>query len=233
MGGRRSVYISGLPGTGKSFTVQQVLRSLECRQRQPPICAVLINCMALADASVAGVCSAYHQALRKDGGGSASRKKKKETVVLVLDEVDRLLLERGPDEITRLFMMPVEEFEHNNNSNSNMTLIAISNALDLTERMLPALKCRGVSPEFIPFPAYGKTQVTNGERHAPHAHTQIILTPPLCVLKVHSILSAALQHLPWPVFEESVIELVARSVSTGSGDLRQAFKVLTTHQSTG
>lgn len=41
-----------------------------------------------------------------------------------------------------------------------VALVAIANSLDLTERMLPALKCRGVAPDFVSFPAYSKSQVS-------------------------------------------------------------------------
>ena len=122
-----------------------------------------------------------------------------------------------------------------------LALVAIANSLDLTERMLPALKCRGVTPELVCFPAYSKTQV-------------------------QSILSTTLGQLPFEgrIFEESALELVARcgtlrEVGTGSsgvpftrevpvnpsnsifsnlghrtvagstGDLRQAFKVRKIH----
>ena len=66
--------------------------------------------------------------------------------------------------------------------------------------MLPALKCRGASPDFVCFPAYSKTQV-------------------------QSILTSTLSQLPWKVFDDGALELVARTISGTTGDLRQAFKV--------
>ena len=89
---------------------------------------------------------------------------------------------------------------HTPHSGVNLALIAIANSLDLTERMLPALKCRGASPDFVCFPAYSKTQV-------------------------QSILISTLSQLPWKVFDDGALELVARTISGTTGDLRQAFKV--------
>ena len=42
-------------------------------------------------------------------------------------------------------------------------VLSMANSLDLTERTLPALKCRGCQPDMLLFPAYTKTQV------GPHA----------------------------------------------------------------
>lgn len=43
--------------------------------------------------------------------------------------------------------------------------------------------------------------------------------------QVQTILTTTLEQLPWKVFEPAAVELVARTVSGTSGDLRQAFKV--------
>ncbi len=42
------MYISGLPGTGKSFTVQRALQTLAAEHTPSPV-SITINCMALAD----------------------------------------------------------------------------------------------------------------------------------------------------------------------------------------
>ncbi len=42
------MYISGLPGTGKSFTVQRAMEALAAEHQPAPV-SVTINCMALAD----------------------------------------------------------------------------------------------------------------------------------------------------------------------------------------
>lgn len=39
-------------------------------------------------------------------------------------------------------------------------VVALANSIDITERCLPALKCRGCAPEFIPFTAYARPQVS-------------------------------------------------------------------------
>lgn len=40
-----------------------------------------------------------------------------------------------------------------------VVVAAIANSLDLTERLLPVLKCRGVVPQHVLFTAYNRTQV--------------------------------------------------------------------------
>ena len=71
MDGCRAIYISGLPGTGKSHTVRAVLGEL---QRNPPrgSCtpqAVFLSCFGLADPS--GVHAALYQACLNTVAGEA------------------------------------------------------------------------------------------------------------------------------------------------------------------
>ena len=103
------------------------------------------------------VCAVYAQAYGRSsappGGGRL--------LVVVLEEVDRLL-SRGKanflcaDDIYKLFMLPYTD------GIQCMALVAVANSLDLTERLLPALKQRAASPEHVCFPAYSKTQVWRG-----------------------------------------------------------------------
>ncbi|GAX85406.1 hypothetical protein CEUSTIGMA_g12822.t1 [Chlamydomonas eustigma] len=232
----RSIYISGLPGTGKSFTVSRALGALRSECELEPT-SISINCMALADTkdiysvlmaelvqlmrpgktgnqqvhvstqALGGSMEAYpklvellqsmgsrdYQLTGKAGRGDSKQSTRSgRLLIIVLEEVDRLL-DKGPEEVYKLFMLP-------HISGVHVALVAIANSLDLTERMLPALKCRGMSPDFVCFPAYSKTQI-------------------------HCILSSTMDQLPWKVFDDSALELVARSISGSTGDLRQAFKV--------
>ncbi len=43
--------------------------------------------------------------------------------------------------------------------------------------------------------------------------------------QVQGILTSTMEQLPWRVFEDAALELVARTVSGSTGDLRHAFKV--------
>ncbi len=46
---RRSVYISGLPGTGKSHTVRAVVRALQSDERAVAPIAAYISCFSITD----------------------------------------------------------------------------------------------------------------------------------------------------------------------------------------
>ncbi|KAF5839088.1 P-loop containing nucleoside triphosphate hydrolase protein [Dunaliella salina] len=222
-GSGRSVYISGLPGTGKSHTVRAVLDSLKQQQQgtQQQFCPIFLSCFSLRDPSdvhralhaacklsIPGVAAApvpasaspQHaheqlmdllQSCSKQTSGKRGLKGGKRMVVLVLDEVDRLLL-KGTEDMYKLFMLPRA-------AGVQCCVVAMANSIDITERSLPALKCRGCAPEFMPFTAYSRPQVL-------------------------SILSSKLSSLPWPVFQEQALELVARKVSSSSGDLRKVFQ---------
>lgn len=47
----------------------------------------------------------------------------------------------------------------------NVSLLAIANSLDLTDRLLPKLRCQGIAPQLVCFPAYSRSQVSPGGRH--------------------------------------------------------------------
>ncbi|KAL6748260.1 P-loop containing nucleoside triphosphate hydrolase protein, partial [Haematococcus lacustris] len=264
----RSIYISGLPGTGKSHTVRAVLAALAAPPAAPAVrpphpsripaasgpgpaaapAAVFLSCFAIKDpkdiysallaaaqqqlgapaassaaaAAEGNSCPAaaapamdpehaysalldllHKAAAGKAGQAAGSRPSKKGSVakaagsrrmcVFVLDEVDRLLQGRnGVEELYKLFMLPHAAGLH-------CCVVALANSIDITERCLPALKCRGCSPDFLPFTAYSRTQVL-------------------------AILQSQLATLPWPVAEPAALELVARKVAGSSGDLRKAFQ---------
>eukprot|EP00879_Flechtneria_rotunda_P019090 GHRR01020044.1.p1 GENE.GHRR01020044.1~~GHRR01020044.1.p1 ORF type:complete len:500 (+),score=236.86 GHRR01020044.1:890-2389(+) len=111
--------------------------------------------------------------------------------IIVLDEVDNLVKKSQAD-LVQLYMLPHEP-------NLNVLLIGIANSIDLTERALPELKLKLVSPTLICFPAYTTQQLAN-------------------------ILASCVCKLPTKVFEPSALELCARSVASSSGDLRHALK---------
>ncbi|KAJ9530042.1 hypothetical protein QJQ45_023323 [Haematococcus lacustris] len=276
----RSIYISGLPGTGKSHTVRAVLAALAAPSAAPAVrpphpsrfpaasapgpaaapAAVFLSCFAIKDpkdiysallaaaqqqlggasASSAAVaaegnsCPAaatpamdpehaysalldllHKAAAGKAGQAAGSRPSKKGSVakaagsrrmcVFVLDEVDRLLQGRnGVEELYKLFMLPHAAGQWDvlliaMRPGLHCCVVALANSIDITERCLPALKCRGCSPDFLPFTAYSRTQVL-------------------------AILQSQLATLPWPVAEPAALELVARKVAGSSGDLRKAFQ---------
>lgn len=170
-----SVYVSGVPGTGKSHTVSRAVQQL---QNAGSSCGVVwINCMSAT--SVADVCG---QVLANaSSSSSASTPPKQQQVsttaqlsgelaklqqraarrgkaaagcshVLVLDEIDHLLA-CGPQAMYDLFLLPQQP-------NLRVLVIGIANSIDLTERALPQLKLLGCTPELLCFTAYTTKQIT-------------------------------------------------------------------------
>jgi Cdc6-like AAA superfamily ATPase len=72
--------------------------------------------------------------------------------IIVLDEIDHLA-KKSQAELVQLFLLPHQP-------EVQVLLIGIANAIDLTERMLPELKLKMVSPTLICFPAYTSKQLT-------------------------------------------------------------------------
>ncbi|KAG2487428.1 hypothetical protein HYH03_013995 [Edaphochlamys debaryana] len=265
-----AVYISGLPGTGKTYTVSRLLASLPSvgAASGAAFCVATVNCMTMDDpvqlycrlqdeltaASTATSttsttapssfpsAAAAHDSLVStlqrlsslpppSGGAGASAKAfkakgsskrgrgaadastsaaasasdasssgpRRRVFVVVLDEVDRLMRRReGGEELARLFQLPSAQ-------GVPLVLLAVANSLDLTERMMPLLRARGLAPRHMVFTAYSRPQVL-------------------------AILTAQLSCHPRGarVFDPAALDMVAKAVSSSSGDLRQALKACRT-----
>ncbi len=59
------------------------------------------------------------------------------------------------------------------------SVVAMANSIDITERSLPALKCRGCTPEFLPFTAYSRPQV-RGACMRPCMHVHMLACVDAC-----------------------------------------------------
>lgn len=98
--------------------------------------------------SSTGVAGAKHGSSAKlqEGSSSSSRR-----YIVVLDEIDNLA-KKSTAALVQLFLLPHEP-------GLQVLLIGIANSIDLTERTLPELKLKLVSPELICFPAYSTKQL--------------------------------------------------------------------------
>ena len=161
--GKRSIYISGPPGTGKTTCLKHLINILtsdkdskdkvDTRLRVPeePHC-IFVNCMALKNTS-----SVYSTIANQIlpivgsldiGSSPESHKKALESVIvgkntekkilLVLDEMDQLD-SKFHEVLYSLFEWPYLR-------NSKLVLVGIANSLDLTDRILPRLKVSIVPP---------------------------------------------------------------------------------------
>ncbi|XP_072019328.1 uncharacterized protein [Amphiura filiformis] len=196
------MYISGVPGTGKTATVQEVLSILKEEQDEGEISDVKfidINGMRLTDPHQAFVqilksltgkkATATHAAeLLEKHFSTASTKK--QTTVLIVDELD-LLWTRKQNVLYSIFDWPTRAKTH-------LIVVAIANTMDLPERiMMNRVASR-----------LGLTRMT----FQPYTFRQL-----------QEIVESRLMGLE--AFAPDAIQLAARKVAALSGDARRALDI--------
>ena len=142
----RGLYISGVPGTGKTATVYEVVRALKAEsasRRLPDFRFVEINGMSLPDPSYAfsvlheeyfGSYTTPHKAADRLEKHFTNYSEQRSPLVLLLDEVD-LLVTRKQNVLYKLLDWPTYPY-------ARLIVIAIANTMDLPERVLPRLGSR-------------------------------------------------------------------------------------------
>ena len=241
-----SMYVCGLPGTGKSLTVSQAEKMIRCwgdgtreggggkhalpTKERPRVAAV--NCMALSEprhvfarvieelggvppalADVADVSDVTQlpevAALRQlvcgavDGNGRGNRNgnhgnANQPMMVVLLDEMDQLMAASSKGDQAILY----ELFGLPTIPGSRCVVVGVANAINLVEVTLPRLAARGCEPTVVSFNAYDKDQLQR-------------------------LLKQRLTDLPFAVFEDAGLELVARKVAAATGDMRRALNICT------
>ena len=210
-----ALYLSGTPGTGKTATVRQALRHLAAEEGLPRFRVIEINGMKLSSphqvysilwealtgenappARAARLLEArlpsagYHPTAASTSGAAAAapRRALSEPTILVVDELDYLVT-RKQEVIYNLFEWAAQA--------RGLIVVAISNTMDLPERLMPRVASRlGIRRvNFLPYT---------------HAELSVILTERL----------AACQG----AFGQDGIELAARKVASVSGDVRRALE---------
>lgn len=193
-----TLYISGPPGTGKSACVNYIIS-------QPQISgkfkSIYVNCTGLKTAS-----AAYKRIAQGLGLKNESTDKKlqlsiekylrsnNKIILLVLDEMDQLE-SRKQSLLYTIFEWPTL-------FRSNLILIGIANALDLTDRVLPRLQAKlDIVPKLIHFPPYSREEIMN------------IITNRLKEGGVDSVLNGG------------ALQLLASKVAAVSGDIRKALDI--------
>ncbi|XP_021056138.1 origin recognition complex subunit 1 [Mus pahari] len=196
------MYISGVPGTGKTATVHEVIRCLQQAAQTndvPPFQYVEVNGMKLTEPH-----QVYVQILQKLTGQKAtanhaaellakqfcSRGSQKETTVLLVDELD-LLWTHKQDVMYNLFDWPTHKGAH-------LIVLTIANTMDLPERIM----MNRVSSRL------GLTRMS----FQPYSHSQL-----------KQILVSRLRNLK--AFEDDAVQLVARKVAALSGDARRCLDI--------
>lgn len=196
------MYISGVPGTGKTATVHDVLRVLQESVDggyTPPFKFIEVNGMKLTTPA-----QCYSHILRALTGETATPEQaadlldrrfgrsgpRRDPVVLLVDELD-LLWTRRQQVLYNLFDWPTRP-------SSRLVVLTIANTMDLPERLL----AQRVSSRL------GLTRMT----FHPYNHKQL-----------QEIVLSRMQGLD--AFDPDAVQLVARKVAAVSGDARRALDV--------
>ncbi|XP_054690324.1 origin recognition complex subunit 1 isoform X1 [Grus americana] len=196
------MYISGVPGTGKTATVHEVIRCLQQAAENddlPSFQFVEINGMKLTDPHQAYVqilelltgqkVTATHAAVLLAKLFNTPGPKRK-TTVLIVDELD-LLWTRKQNVMYNLFDWPTQK-------HSKLIILAIANTMDLPERIMMNRVASRLGLTRMSFQPYTYKQLQ-----------QIILS------RLNSI----------KAFEEDAIQLVSRKVAALSGDARRCLDI--------
>ncbi|XP_053432465.1 origin recognition complex subunit 1 [Nycticebus coucang] len=196
------MYISGVPGTGKTATVHEVIRCLQQAAQAhnvPSFRFIEVNGMKLTEPH-----QVYVQILEKLTGQKATANhaaemlakrfrtpgSPQETTVLLVDELD-LLWTHKQDVMYNLFDWPTHK-------EARLVVLTIANTMDLPERIM----MNRVSSRL------GLTRMS----FQPYTHSQL-----------QQILVSRLRHLK--AFEDDAIQLVARKVAALSGDARRCLDI--------
>lgn len=211
-GGRSQVlYVSGMPGTGKTASVLEAvsrLRRASDNSRCPKFTFVHVNGMCLSSPTSVFVdiaqqvqaqhhafartpasgCRAYEELTKLFSGSTLGTG----TIVLLIDEID-CLVTQGQAVLYQLF-------EWLSFPNAHLALIAIANTMDLPERLLPRIASR-LAVLRVNFAPYDRPQLRQ------------IMTSRLWLANAEG------------AFMKDALEICAARVAAGSGDARKALQV--------
>lgn len=220
-GGSRCLYISGVPGTGKTATVREVLRDLRALRAKgnlPPFEVVEVNAMSLPDPnlvyselytavtgsrSVAPMHAA--QLLEKrfmDMSNTSSKRSSKRMrggpTAREMGSCTILVLDEMDVLLARKQKVLYDVLEWPTRKNARMAVIGIANTMDLPERMLPRLGSR-LGLNRLSYPPYTSDQL------------RVILEATLDQSEVG--------------FSDTALKLCAAKVGAVSGDVRRALEL--------
>ncbi|TYZ66138.1 hypothetical protein PybrP1_005689, partial [[Pythium] brassicae (nom. inval.)] len=200
------IYISGLPGVGKTSIVKEIIKNLETQRAAgtlPRFVWIEVNGLHIPKPDVAY--SVVWKALQE--GGDVPRfmnpakmcaelqhtfhadDPERPILVVLIDEMDFLLA--GKNEVLYNLL------EWQTFATAKLLIIGIANTMDLPERLAPKIRSR-LGGHRITFPPYSKSQL-------------------------EEIIEQRLAQLD--VFSKEAIQVCAKSLAHKSGDVRQALAV--------
>ena len=193
------MYISGVPGTGKTATVYEAIKRLSTGKKKVEFKFIEVNGLRLTDAYQAY--QLLYTSLKGKKASSATAaawleeyfsndRTEEELILLMVDELDLLCTKKQ----TVLYHM----FDWPNRPNSNLVVVAIANAMDLPERVMMSRVASRLGLTRLSF--------------QPYTHQEL-----------QAIISSRLDGLN--AFHPDAIQLVARRVAAVSGDARRALDI--------
>ncbi|KAJ8096836.1 P-loop containing nucleoside triphosphate hydrolase protein [Lipomyces tetrasporus] len=211
-----SLYISGPPGTGKSALMAEVLDDLKDKFG-PAVKVANINCMTVCKPALV-FCNIFQELigelLSESSVGEQSVTEKleqlltqsstKQSCIVILDEMDYLM--------TKDQEILYQAFEWTRLRNSNLVLVGIANALNLTSRFLPKLRARNFVPEILRFTPYTAEQIAKVISARLEAYSR-------------AVTSIDSKGDTGSLIHPAAIQLCARKTAANTGDLRKAFDI--------
>ncbi|CAG9532002.1 unnamed protein product [Cercopithifilaria johnstoni] len=198
----QAMYVSGVPGTGKTVTVLQAVRYLKASKNFSAFDFVTVNAMELSDPKQIFV-KIYQDLFnfKKKIAPKTARKKlndifqyrdkRRLPIIVLVDELD--LLNTKKQEII------YDIFNWSANEESLVSVIAIANTLDLPERLFSQRISSRLGANRLCFQPYDHDEVSHIIRDRLRGSTAV---------------------------EAEAIELASRKVAAISGDLRKALDIL-------
>ncbi|KAB0804648.1 hypothetical protein PPYR_01618 [Photinus pyralis] len=195
------MYVSGVPGTGKTATVTDVMKTLQQSARKklvPAFQYITINGMKISEPRQAYVEIAKQlmgKTLRWEEAQSMLENtfvnsKRKNAIILVVDELD-LLCTKRQDVVYNLLDWPTR-------TNARLIVITIANTMDLPERLLMGRVTSRL----------GLTRLT----FQPYTYKQLQEIVTKRIMGTNS-------------FDPDAVQLVSRKVASVSGDARRALDI--------
>ncbi|KAM9976045.1 hypothetical protein ACTFIR_009886 [Dictyostelium discoideum] len=210
------LYIAGMPGTGKTATVKEIIKELQAKKKQQgggggggggglnfqfieingmqlsdphQLYHILYNKMQKTRKSLEPKKISSQDALRLIQRNFETKNKKKQFRVILVDEFDSL--------ITKKQTVIYNLFEWPNKPNSKLIIIAIANTMNLPDTLLPRVKSR-MGLQKVPFTPYNIEQL-------------------------ETIIKYRLQDLD--AFDEESIQICSKRVAAVCGDARRALEI--------
>ena len=218
------VYVSGVPGVGKTATIREAIRSLRQRAEAgltAPFKFVEINGMKLNDAqdaygllwqTLSGMRCSNRTALRHLGhhfAGTSRRTTATATTVVLMDELDQLVTTRQ-EVMYNMFNWP-------NSSNSRLIVVAVANTMDLPERILNPKVASRLGMTRITFKPYSDKQLVE------IVHSRLGIGADTA--SVGTDVERALIKDCDTVLSSDAIVYISKRVSNVSGDARRMLDV--------